>query len=169
MRGATWFCLFFWAVIPIISIHTPHAGSDMCAAYSTEYNPIISIHTPHAGSDADGDVTLSGFPKFQSTLPMRGATIRIVWKLDYKLHFNPHSPCGERPLSNKYRRIRLYFNPHSPCGERLDEFLTRRTYLPFQSTLPMRGATDHLKMLGLDYNISIHTPHAGSDIVLTKI
>ena len=33
----------------------------------------------------------------------------------------------------------------------------------------MRGATDHLKMLGLDYNISIHTPHAGSDIVLTKI
>ena len=57
----------------------------------------------------------------------------------------------------------MNFNPHSPCGER--PLLERRTIGQdgFQSTLPMRGATltvvDHQQSAP----ISIHTPHAGSD------
>ncbi|EOQ37160.1 hypothetical protein HMPREF1526_02079, partial [Butyricicoccus pullicaecorum 1.2] len=145
-----------------ISIHTPHAGSDHSWAnmrrLQHDFNPhspcgerrgvwraavqgIISIHTPHAGSD----LTLTSRSRmvaiFQSTLPMRGATLTdgaTLTVVDISIHtphagsdrvlvhfssfcytnFNPHSPCGERRLLIVLLRIRSYFNPHSPCGER---------------------------------------------------
>ena len=56
-----------------ISIHTPLAGSDLTHA-SAAASGEISIHTPLAGSDS----------------PRRRAPGR-------RWHFNPHSPCGERP------------------------------------------------------------------------
>ena len=35
------------------------------------------------------------------------------------IHFNPRSPCGERPASCRCMRSQvLHFNPRSPCGER---------------------------------------------------
>ena len=38
-------------IVPEISIHAPHAGSD--ATYQTTMmDKVISIHAPHAGSDA---------------------------------------------------------------------------------------------------------------------
>ena len=55
-----------------ISIHAPHAGSDRCTLIAA-VDGIISIHAPHAGSDAEAQSEIES-PKFQSTLPMRGAT-----------------------------------------------------------------------------------------------
>ena len=60
-----------------------------------------------------------GFCEFQSTLPMWGATHIQHGKWAVHIDFNPHSPCGERPLI---------------CLEMMD-------FEGFQSTLPMRGAT----------------------------
>ena len=102
---------------------------------------------------------------FQSTLPMRGATLRLQQSSHKKPNFNPHSPCGERlcPVL-LYSSLTHYFNPHSPCGERpktsalkwagTTDFNPhspcgeRLAFSPaslmmsvFQSTLPMRGAT----------------------------
>ena len=57
-----------------ISIHAPHAGSDVNEpVYVSSY--AISIHAPHAGSD--GLNFIGGFVSwgFQSTPPMRGATL----------------------------------------------------------------------------------------------
>ena len=34
----------------------------------------ISTHAPHVGSDSKGQKTVLGQKKFQSTLPIRGAT-----------------------------------------------------------------------------------------------
>ena len=83
----------------------------------------ISIHTPLAGSDQ---------PCYILTTP--------------SAYFNPHSPCGERPLV-----IRPMV---SPCS--------------FQSTLPLRGATlRHVHDLQAEH-ISIHTPLAGSDSALSS-
>ena len=83
------------AARPLISIHTPHAGSD--GAVVTVFAVLaISIHTPHAGSDAGGEAH------------------------------------GEQPTD---------FNPHSPCGERLSALRSMLYTSKFQSTLPMRGAT----------------------------
>ncbi len=56
----------------------------------------ISIHAPRVGSDL-----------------LRAAIARAV------THFNPRSPCGERPPIFQTPDPRtLYFNPRSPCGER---------------------------------------------------
>ena len=79
-----------------ISIHTPHAGSDgSICPYCLTLN--ISIHTPHAGSDNAVEGIDLGDKKFQSTLPMRGATRRSQQHPWSATNFNPHSPCGERP------------------------------------------------------------------------
>ena len=58
---------------------------------------------------------------------------------------------------------RFYFNPHSPCGERLCCHFISPPSGKFQSTLPMRGATNISFVTLICQAISIHTPHAGSD------
>ena len=168
-----------------ISIHTPHAGSDLGGICGISSDFAISIHTPHAGSDY-----------------RRGCKDSRIQD------FNPHSPCGERPQRIRSGLPPADFNPHSPCGERQrlkwhfdvirkisihtphagsDPMSCRPAPSPlrFQSTLPMRGATSShtrkspskrfqstLPMRGatgggmqskIKYVISIHTPHAGSD------
>ena len=79
--------------------------------------------------------------RFQSTLPMRGATYYEVFynrSTDISIHaphagsddvpgpgqhmapdFNPRSPCGERRRGFRQGASRGDFNPRSPCGERL--------------------------------------------------
>ena len=37
-------------------------------------------------------------------------------------------------------------------------------HIQFQSTRPMRGATDAVELPGYTYPISIHAPHAGRDL-----
>ena len=80
-------------------------------------------------------------------------------------NFNPHSPCGER-LSEASACSKWigYFNPHSPCGERLLCTYPRTLSTKFQSTLPLRGATQQIRTSGGKVHISIHTPLAGSDV-----
>ena len=103
--------------------------------------------------------------KFQSTLPMRGETSRATscsLSTPISIHsphagrddniqslvkayknFNPLSPCGERPDCIGKSGLHHNFNPLSPCGER-------------------RGCC---KVLDRWKQISIHSPHAGRDII----
>ena len=106
---------------------------------------------------------------FQSTLPVGGAT----------RHSPPTLPApGD-------------FNPRSPWGERPSLVILRITRLLFQSTLPVGGATcpgrclppaanfnprspwgeRHIKQYKYDWvwNISIHAPRGGSDLISNKI
>ena len=164
MRGATFSISFFSDVINI-SIHTPHAGSDLNPLNSPTVF-LISIHTPHAGSDD-----------------------RIFWTLPLFLDFNPHSPCGER-LSNCFfllcemcisihtphagsdnsfysmSTFSFHFNPHSPCGERPCTYHPPAAYV---SDFNPHSPCGERQWAGpADANgiaISIHTPHAGSDVV----
>ncbi len=171
-----------------ISIHAPHAGSDseMLVVFSSV--AAISIHAPHAGSDVsnsaifsppvdfnprspcgerrDSPVILSRCLLFQSTLPMRGATHIAV------ILYIPSS----------------FISIHAPhAGSDCDWVITKPPEITFQSTLPMRGATPTKQMHPICYtdfnprspcgerhrpqsakqlnsNISIHAPHAGSDV-----
>ena len=124
-----------------ISIHTPHAGSDF---YSSFLSPaaIISIHTPHAGSDLP--VLLVVLPgQISIHTPHAGSDPGFIAAFLNRVDFNPHSPCGERPDTTDHCQHTLTnFNPHSPCGER----------------------PTHDRHIKADLLISIHTPHAGSDI-----
>ena len=79
---------------------------------------MISIHAPRTGSDSRGCPLVAGSQGFQSTLPARGATIRVA-ALSPFIGISIHAPrtgsdtrsmCGWSCLSN--------FNPRSPHGER---------------------------------------------------
>ena len=102
---------------------------------------VISIHAPHAGRDTLNGTCSQDVYIFQSTRPMRGATLILAWTSAIITHFNPRAPCGARPGG----------------------MLTSSTVGIFQSTRPMRGATSEVAELTKSETISIHAPHAGRD------
>ena len=79
----------------------------------------ISIHASHAGCDTTMTKLEKEIEKFQSTHPMRDATITEQNQRLPEKDFNPRIPCGMRQYS------RHIFS--QPIG--------------FQSTHPMRDAT----------------------------
>ena len=116
MRGVTSF-IPEMSAIRLISIHTPHAGSDETYHVTFHIIIIISIHTPHAGSDCFPPALLYICSLFQSTLPMRGVTdFTHIFILCHKISIHtPHA--GSDFLGKIIPNIHSYFNPHSPCGE----------------------------------------------------
>ena len=167
-----------------ISIHAPRAGRDRCAGKRC-FPHCISIHAPRAGRDPP-----------------------IWWYVKGGKHFNPRAPCGARQGSPQRRRCprrisihapragrddgqlkaaaeKMDFNPRAPCGARLQGFYQLRFILTFQSTRPVRGATEWASKAQLDAvfqstrpvrgatrterlpapseGISIHAPRAGRD------
>ena len=112
MRGATVHASDR-AIDLIISIHTPHAGSDSITVPTTIKGG-ISIHTPHAGSDQQLPGSRAGHCAFQSTLPMRGATFRLGSAQGHPQDFNPHSPCGERRIRRRHGKFCTAISIHTP-------------------------------------------------------
>ena len=152
------------ACVERISIHAPRTGSDPCTLHQRRRSRNFNPRSPH-GERLRREVPHSARknhfnprsphgerprffkcfvsrPRFQSTLPARGATIVQLDVLFSNFdHFNPRSPHGERPsLWKSWLRS------------------TR-----FQSTLPARGATWQRRRLGRRRRISIHAPRTGSD------
>ena len=111
-----------------------------------------------------GNADLLCCNRFQSTLPMRGATLHNRHCQCNHSYFNPHSPCGERLavlLSCTYHTIISIHTPHA--GSDRNDRYSHICKHGFQSTLPMRGATRLWVEKCQSCLISIHTPHAGSD------
>lgn len=59
-----------------------------------------------------------------------------------RAYFEPGIPPGAIGEAFPPASPRTYFNPRSPCGERLAGAASPVPALPFQSTLPMWGATN---------------------------
>ena len=80
---------------------------------------------------------------FQSTHPLRGATDRLLHGLRGGHYFNPRTPCGVRRSRQfgaaGYRTISIHA-PLAGCDTSLTS--TRSRQQPFQSTHPLRGATN---------------------------
>ena len=57
-----------------ISIHAPRVGSDDKVSGTFGSPIVISIHAPRVGSDTSGYRLCADVTKFQSTLPVWGAT-----------------------------------------------------------------------------------------------
>ena len=100
----------------------------------------ISIHTPLAGSDG---------------------TAR-PWSRPCG-NFNPHSPCGERQYAYRHPSVKVEISIHTPLAGSDSLLCGRYQYNKFQSTLPLRGATQIITIYTSQEKISIHTPLAGSD------
>ena len=123
---------------------------------------------------------------FQSTLLMRGAT-RLHHLRLRRRYFNPRSSCEERRAAVTptciTARISIHapharsddrclpsaasitnFNPRSSCEERRMAAYIQQACKEFQSTLLMRGATPPACAANPHQHISIHAPHARSDV-----
>ena len=102
----------------------------------------ISIHAPHTGRDRR---RLSGQRAgiiFQSTRPIRGATYRIRRSGSSK-SISIHAPHTGRDINGVYNKATDdNFNPRAPYGARLPGFLQALLKKLFQSTRPIRGATN---------------------------
>ena len=95
---------------------------------------------------------------------MRGATIGIYKKVDYEVFQSTLPMRGATGDPHVFYPLQFYFNPRSPCGERPYAYFSGLQAMRFQSTLPMRGATHNRDIMILFRYISIHAPHAGSDL-----
>ena len=169
----------------MISIHTPHAGSDFLRLQSHRYRRQISIHTPHAGSDnrrTNSKSKIANFnphspcgerpgcwlsvttPRlFQSTLPMRGATYDFTW-FDRSQSISIHTPhAGSDKFALISSGVIAHFNPHSPCGERHKLRYHLRDSFDFNPHSPCGERQLCFQLCIVSFPISIHTPHAGSD------
>ena len=75
-----------------------------------------------------------------------------------------HAPrVGSDIFRYKRSNMTSNFNPRSPCGERPKKVLLPQPGKPFQSTLPVWGATLTLDLEEDISTISIHAPRVGSD------
>ena len=82
--------------------------------------------------------------QFQSTLPLRGAT--KIFHCRFHCHFiSIHAPLTGSDYQKLQRPKRpTNFNPRSPYGERQVFPGQKVINKEFQSTLPLRGATDEM-------------------------
>ena len=161
------------------------SGYGASASSFSDFNP----RTPCGVRPARPSSRPQSSLRFQSTHPMRGATIDIISSAangGISIHA-PHAGC-DIPVHLDGRR-RADFNPRTPCGVRPDCGELTATGSPFQSTHPMRGATPLSRMAAISaafqsthpmrgatspitcsvnvYIISIHAPHAGCDLLVS--
>ena len=146
-----------------ISIHAPLAGCDG-RRFNKCRKIAISIHAPLAGCDARAQQRYCCIQRFQSTHPLRGATLPALWSADTRA-ISIHAPLAgcdvavqivsvqdfaisiHAPLAGCDGSRRglgeevSHFNPRTPCGVRRITAIARHGKTLFQSTHPLRGAT----------------------------
>ena len=103
------------------------------------------------------------YPEFQSTRPVRGATIFNDFRGLHK-NISIHAPrAGRDSQTQTTWPDRANFNPRAPCGARLTTRGAQPRRKIFQSTRPVRGATSQKRKSRPVSPISIHAPRAGRD------
>ena len=130
-------------LVPKISIHAPRVGSDSLvtepAWLSINFNP----RSP-CGERLWHNIHLSIFCIFQSTLPVWGATATVLAAVPAAV-ISIHAPrVGSDRDSMRRFPHPSHFNPRSPCGERPSLSGSVVPLFLFQSTLPVWGATSSM-------------------------
>ena len=160
-RGATKFFSVYYDANKI-SIHAPRTGSDASVYVGTKI-PKISIHAPRTGSDGQQSY------EYEKTIFI-------------SIHAPRTGSDTVRAMFEKAKRISIHA-PRTGSDTRLSSICR---ILPFQSTLPARGATSNgcgyadnswnfnprsphgerraqYITNGRAFSISIHAPRTGSD------
>ena len=177
---------------PLISIHAPLAG---CDARSVRSAPPLRCHfnprtpcgvrrcwqygcpqpknfNPRTPCGVRPRAARPARPsaRFQSTHPLRGATRERAHSSTRTTYFNPRTPCGVRlSAAGQLCDRQRHFNPRTPCGVRLIRSRASPGSAKFQSTHPLRGATDDDRRVQSHTPISIHAPLAGCDLVSAAV
>ena len=137
-----------------ISIHAPRVGSD-----NHELLPVGALENfnPRSPCGERRSIVFGylAFSRFQSTLPVWGATSLPPTKERQHGNFNPRSPCGERRLYNAPLNTRYAFQSTLPVWGATYTMMDNLGVAIFQSTLPVWGATAaaaRLSAAGQDFN-----------------
>ena len=101
--------------------------------------------------------------KFQSTHPMRDATLIARQACYMPLYFNPRIPCGMRrtPVDG-LPDVKKFQSTHPMRDATYPKYVIT-ICSTFQSTHPMRDATTQVRFQSTVRKISIHASHAGCD------
>ena len=130
----------FFQFSDFISIHAPHTGRDGCGlewgAQLEYFNPRapygarrgkmkyltsrkdISIHAPHTGRDLCACAQSGIFAPFQSTRPIRGATLKRTRNGERRPFQSTRPIRGATPGQGPLRPPESNFNPRAPYGAR---------------------------------------------------
>ena len=101
---------------------------------------------------------------FQSTRPLRGATMVSAVQLTGYGSFNPRAPCGARPDTGSAGTDCSRFNPRAPCGARRYPPAPYGTgLLGFNPRAPCGARREDRRPLVVSRRVSIHAPLAGRD------
>ena len=124
---------------------------------------MISIHAPLTGSDPPGGAPLVEIKNFNPRSPY--GERRYICSLSLlMLIISIHAPLtGSDILRIGCNGACRDFNPRSPYGERPPGSTSPVGGKRFQSTLPLRGATQKIADIDVSAKISIHAPLTGSD------
>ena len=90
-----------------------------CATIPFLHLFLISIHAPLTGCDQIVTVIDCLLDRFQSTHPLRDATLHPCLLNCISTNFNPRTPYGMRPKQFYRDAVCRYFNPRTPYGMRL--------------------------------------------------
>ena len=124
----------------LISIHAPHAGSDQSCRCSPVPSDQFQSTLPMRGATLE----FKGYPDpslFQSTLPMRGATFCSGFNLQF-FEISIHAPHAGSDGCFDVRAAPVVISIHAPhAGSDAKMCKDKDELYQFQSTLPMRGAT----------------------------
>ncbi len=137
---------------------------ERCISSSCVVCPVKFQSTlPLRGATVKTTTPITTFELFQSTLPLRGATC-LTQKILARKQFQSTLPLrGATICPGRTDRSNHNFNPRSPCGERPQTNLLNLANNTFQSTLPLWGATRNVLLRCIWLRISIHAPPVGSD------
>ena len=100
---------------------------------------------------------------------MRGATAAGSALPGPPCNFNPRAPCGARLVLVGTAYLAWSFQSTRPMRGATEHPESQRQFQPFQSTRPMRGATYSWPEWRALRLISIHAPHAGRDFDLFRV
>ena len=151
--------------------------------------PLLSIHAPRAGCDRSMNGQSNGLQRFQSTHPVRGATIISFRFCKYVFSFQSTHPVRGATKAPAYcfSPVIIFQSTHPVRGATYALCDIGTSIAKFQSTHPVRGATlgcprrslaarrhfnprtpcgvrrSCMVRLPLDLQISIHAPRAGCD------
>ena len=164
LRDATSLLLDMLQVLRYFNPRTPYG---MRRNFDEWFNNLkfISIHAPLTGCDIKRLLKRLNLLLFQSTHPLRDATLRGTVMINTKFisihapltgcddawqaflswwhaYFNPRTPYGMRPMTHSYNPFTSLFQSTHPLRDATLERKQLMKYMKFQSTHPLRDATE---------------------------
>ena len=147
-----------------VSIHAPREGCDPRSGISMRCPCWFQSTHPVRGATLSDAISACTRHAFQSTHPVRGAT-RCFSSPHSSTKVSIHAPregCDEGGMSNYIAEI-MFQSTHPVRGATYPIYDEKHREELFQSTHPVRGATETAAYRARGLRVSIHAPREGCD------